>query len=154
MPLPSPTASRCMWSWSMALSPPKDLERPLISRMATSAGLGLGGLPFLVSPKPGVLAQLLLVQLLRSPAAGDEPLRPLEHHEDEQGAVDQEPVLLKLPKDLGQRHQDQGSEDDAGHAGQTADDDDGEHGDGHEHLEGMREHRAHLCGEERTTEAG
>src|SRR6059036_1040493 len=58
---------------------------------------------------------------------GPEAPGPIEEHDDDHDAVEEQAVLVEEPEALGQRHEQAGAEDDPGDRVDTADDDHGEH---------------------------
>src|SRR5437867_11551625 len=91
---------------------------------AARPGLAVGGVPWVrrgsVSPRP--------VRSSVSPyLGGPEAPGPIEEHDDDHDAVEEQAVLVEEPEALGQRHEQAGAEDDPGDRVDTADDDHGKH---------------------------
>src|SRR5688572_23256381 len=98
--------------------------------------------------EPCILRQFLGVQLLRPPFARDEALWSLQHHHDEEDAVEQELVFGELAEQIGEDDEDQGTESHPGDAPHATNDDDHEDSDRDDDVEGMGKDRADLSSEE------
>src|SRR5712692_9056623 len=142
---------------SIARTPPKSLVSWVISRSAilrASASLeaDLGRLAPM-GLDPCVLEHLVLAELASPPPARDESLGPSQHHEDQEGSIDQEPERLELLQDLREAAECQRRENDAGNTSHSSHDDDGEDRDRNDDVEAVREDRSGFHGKERPTDA-
>ena len=107
---------------------------------------------------PGLVRVLILVTLplvqLRLPlAAGQQPFRSQQHHGDQDGAVDEEPILGELAQQLRQADQHDGADHDAGDVAHAAQDDERQRVDADQDVEALREDDADLGREQRPGQA-
>jgi hypothetical protein len=79
------------------------------------------------------------MQLAPPHGAGPQPLRPHQHHHDEQNTVDEQPELDELAQQLRQADEHERAQNNARQAAHAADDDDRQDVDGNEQFEAVGE---------------